>query len=75
MSAPMYYQCRMRNKNAETVGWIESRGAKVGAKARLLSADGEFWRVVEVYRPGIKEDVLRAKQANDRNSLPSIVGR
>lgn len=71
----MYFQCRMRNGNAETVGWIEARGAKVGAKVQLLSGDGKFWEVIEVYHPGIEDDVLRAKQANDRNSLPSIIGR
>lgn len=71
----MYYQCRMRRGDAETVGWIEERAARLGAEIQLLSGDGQFWRVVEVYHPGLEDDVLRAKQANDRNALPSIIGR
>lgn len=69
----MFYQCKMRLGASETVGWIEERGAKVGAKVELLTADGEFWTVAEVYPTGLEEKTLRAKQALDRNSLPSLV--
>lgn len=70
----IYYQCEMKRGDARTVGWIEERGAKVGSRVELKSADGEFWEVVEVYQPGLQEAQLRAKQANDRNALPSIAG-
>lgn len=43
-----YFQCKMQRDGAETIGWIEERGAKVGAEVELLSADSQFWRVVEV---------------------------
>lgn len=69
-----YFQCRMRQGTAETVAWIEERGAKVGASVELKSADGKFWDVIEVYPGGIDEAALRQKQANDRNALPSIIG-
>ena len=71
----MFYQCRLSRGDAHTVGWLEERGAKVGAFVQLLSADGEFWHVDEVYKPGLSAEALRQKQTNDRNSLPSLVGR
>jgi len=70
-----YYQCRLQRGNSETVGWIEDRGAKVGASVELKSADGNFWRVTEVYPFGMDEAKLRQKQANDRNALSSIAGQ
>ena len=70
-----YFQCRMRHGSSETVGWIEERGAKVGARVELKSADSAFWDVVDVARPGLDEAKLREKQSNDRNALPSIIGQ
>ena len=70
-----YYQCRLRRAESETIGWIEERGAKVGASVELKTADGERWDVVEVFTPGVDEAKLREKQQNDRNALPSIAGR
>lgn len=68
-----FYQCKMRQGAAETIGWIEERGAKVGAEVELLTADGKFWSIAEVYQPGLEESALRDKQARDRNCLPSLV--
>lgn len=74
MADDLWFQCRFRKGPAETVAWIEERGARVGALVELKTADGEQWEVVEVYSPGLDGATLRAKQANDRNALPSIVG-
>lgn len=71
----LYFQCKMRRGEHETVGWIEERGARIGLHVELLSLDGKFWEVTEVWRPGLEERALKAKQARDRNALPSIVGR
>jgi hypothetical protein len=72
----LFYQCRMRHADGgETVGWIEERGAKVGASVELKTADGTFWTVTEVYPGPLEEAALRAKQAADRNSRPSITGK
>jgi hypothetical protein len=68
-----YFQCELRQGDAKTIGWIEERGAKVGASVELLTADKKFWVVTQVYPGGLEEKVLRAKQANDRNCLPSLV--
>lgn len=76
-----YFQCVLRKLTddpygaAETVAWIEERGAKEGLEVELKSLDGEFWRVHKVYGIGLDAQALLAKQANDRNALPSIVGR
>jgi hypothetical protein len=70
-----FKQCKFRRGDAYTVAWIEERGAKVGANVELKTADGEFWEVVEVYDYAMDEAALRQKQANDRQALPSIIGR
>ena len=56
-----YYQCRLRRAESETIGWIEERGAKVGASVELKTADGERWDVVEVFTPGLDAAKLRAE--------------
>jgi len=74
-----YIQCRLMaaandvGHRAETVAWIEDRGAKLGSQVELLSADGQFWEVTAVYKGNtLTEHALRAKQAMDRGSLGSI---
>lgn len=56
---------------AETVGWIEARGAKAGVDVELLP-DKKLWTVVEVYDRGVPEELLKEHQRLNRNSLPSI---
>lgn len=78
----MYFQCEMARTGKgpdgkivvfQTKGWIAERGAKLHAEVELLTGDGEFWTVVEVYTPGMELAALQAKQARDRGSLPSLV--
>lgn len=71
----MMYQCELQQGTGKTVAWIDARGAKVGASVRLLSADGEFWKVAKVYNYGLDEKTLKAKQASDRNAFASIPAR
>lgn len=71
MAVTQYYQCRLQLNGRETTGWIEARGAKVGAVIELLPS-GEWWDVVEVYKHGLPEDVLKAHQRMHRGSLPSV---
>ena len=71
----LWYQCKFRGADGgETVAWIEERGASVGAMVELVTADGKFWEVLEVYEPPMNGAALREKQTKDRNSLPSIIG-
>jgi hypothetical protein len=66
-----YFQCRLRRDNAETTGWIEARGAKVGVSVELLPSR-EWWNVAEVFSHDVPEDFLKEHQRLNRNSLPSI---
>ena len=66
-----YFQCRLQRGISETVGWIEAKGAKVGASVELLPSK-EMWDVVEVYEHGLPEDILKEYQRLNRKSLPSI---
>ena len=66
-----YLQCRLQRGASETTGWIEARGAKVGATVELLPS-GEMWEVAEVFKHGLPEDVLKETQKLNRKSLPSV---
>lgn len=66
-----YFQCRLQRGESVTTGWIEARGAKVGATVELLPSR-ELWEVAEVFTHGLPEDVLRENQKLNRRSLPSV---
>lgn len=66
-----YRQCRLRRNEHETTGWIEERGADVGAAVELLPGR-ELWEVVAVFEPRLQEAALRENQRLNRGSLPSI---
>ena len=70
----LWYQCRLRQGETETIGWIEARGARKDARVELKTDqfdDGE-WLVVDVYPPGMDGETLREKQGFDRKGLPSL---
>jgi hypothetical protein len=71
VKAKKYFQCRLRRGDTYTVGWIEARGAKVGASVELLPSH-ERWEVTEVYEHGLPEDYLKELQDMHRRSLPSV---
>jgi hypothetical protein len=66
----MYKQCKLSFENANTVGWIEDRGAKLGARVEM--EDGNFWTVNEVFDHTMSRETLREKQRMDRGSLLSV---
>jgi hypothetical protein len=69
-----YYQCKLRaiDDSSETVGWIEERGAKLGARVEMKDFGGRLFEVLEVYGMPMEETALREKQARDRNAFPSL---
>ncbi|SCX34522.1 hypothetical protein [Mycolicibacterium fluoranthenivorans] len=71
-----YRQCRLRLGTEETTGWIETRGAKVGAHVELFAGSSTFWEVVvEVFADVTLDHAqLREQQQLNRNSLPSVQG-
>ena len=66
-----YHQCKLTNGTTHTVGYIEERGAIVGAKVELEEHD-ELWEVLTVSTNFYTKNELRAKQRADRNSCSSI---
>ena len=70
-----YFQCKLLQGSCETIGWIEQRGAKVGAFVELPDEGPGLWKVLMVYPFALTEKMLKQKQANDRNALPSLAGK
>ena len=74
-----YFQCRLHRHGLqegrlERVGWIEERGAKVGAHVQV-QPEGDFWVVDEVYKnTSMPEHQLKEHQRLHRGSLPSVKG-
>lgn len=69
-----YFQCRLKetNGNRETVGWIEERGAKLGASVELKDF-GAFFDVLQVSNMSFDLADLQQKQRNDRGCFGSLV--
>jgi hypothetical protein len=66
-----FYQCRLQQDGLATVGWIEARGAKLGARVEVPECGG-LWRVAAVYQPPLDARWLREKQRIDRKGMPTI---
>lgn len=69
-----YHQCRLSEVggNRQTVGWIEGRGAKLGAHVEMKDFGGAFFEVLSVSEMSFDDTALREKQKNDRNAFASI---
>lgn len=59
-----YVQCKLKKDNSFTHGYIEERGAKVGAFVELIDFDGEFWEVISVSDIFIDKDMIRKQERN-----------
>ena len=66
-----YLQCRLTNGTMYTHGWIEKRGAKVGAKVDVLDLDG-LWEVLDVGSYSMTSEELSEKERARRNGSKSI---
>lgn len=62
----LYKQCGLARDNVRTVGWIETRGAKLGVSVEI---DGEFWTVTGV---GTSEMTMADIDRVGRAKMPSI---
>lgn len=73
MAKTTYYrQCTLSRGSTETMGWIEERGCKVGAKVELASDDNQLWDVVSVGDKRVTKEYLDMKRQANRH--PSIEG-
>lgn len=67
----LFHQCRLQQDGATVVGWIEARGARIGARVEVPDLGG-LWRVTAVYQPPLDAAWLRKKQRIDRKGMPTI---
>lgn len=68
-----YYQCHLamvRCPNIRTTGWIEAKGAIVGAKVEILP-QGEFWEVLQVHGIEASKELVKDMEADYRAGMPS----
>lgn len=66
-----YFQCRLQQGEAHTVGWIEERGARAGVGLEIPELGG-VWRVVTVCPVAVPATWLKEKQRHDRKGMPDI---
>lgn len=67
----IYFQCKMRQGDEIIVGWIEARGARVGAMVEVKDKGG-FWEVLAVPDTGVAKQVLSEMNATKRKGFKSI---
>ena len=48
MTQDLFHWCNLANGEKRTCGYIEARGAKVGARVQMIDLDGELWDVLTV---------------------------
>ncbi|TLX17210.1 hypothetical protein [Rhizobium sp. MHM7A] len=71
-----YFQCNLSQGTGRTTAYIPERGAVVGKSVEIK--DDSFtgrWQVDQVADKGISEEMLREKQARDRDPFGSISKR
>ena len=59
MTDEMFHWCQLANGSKRTCGYIEARGAKVGARVEMVDLDGELWEVLTVGEAVPKEAVRK----------------
>lgn len=69
MTSKTFFQCDLSIGTRRTHGYIEARGAKVGARVEI---EGEFWTVDAVANHGMSEERMKAEQQMHRNAFASI---
>jgi hypothetical protein len=66
-----YRMCGLAQNNQRSIGWIEDRGAKLGARVEIDELGG-FWTVTGVGETAMTREELTNKQRADRASCSSI---
>lgn len=73
MTVEMFYWCNLANGNKRTCGYIEARGAIVGAKVELVDLDGQCWDVLTVGE-GVPKERVRANEMKFKSFQASLKG-
>jgi hypothetical protein len=72
MATKNYRQCGLAQGNQRSQGWIEERGAKLGAKVEIEELGG-MWEVIGVGDTVLSREEMLAKQKANRNAFGSIL--
>ncbi|MEM9139979.1 MAG: hypothetical protein AAGB15_09100 [Pseudomonadota bacterium] len=73
MTGEMFHWCNLANGSKRTCGYIEARGAIVGAKVELVDLDGELWEVLSVGE-GVPKDQVRKNEMKFKAFQDSLKG-
>ncbi len=68
MKETYYRLCTLSRGTSRTTGYIEERGAHLGAHVQLLSDDANLWRVEQVADKSIPQSQLRFMHAANKHA-------
>jgi hypothetical protein len=71
MKEGRYRQCGLAQDNARTVGWIEERGAILGARVEIEELGG-LWLVTGVGETAHSKAEMREAEARGRQSFTAL---
>lgn len=71
MKDERYRQCGLAQGEARSVGWIEERGAKIGARVEIEELGG-FWLVTGVGDTVLSKAEMREKESRSRQSFTAL---
>ena len=69
-----YRQCGLAQGDVRTLGWIEERGAILGASVEIIEdgKKGSFWKVTGVGDMVRTKTEMREAEARGRNSFTAL---
>lgn len=73
MTDEMFHWCQLANGDKRTAGYIEARGAIVGAQVEMIDLDGELWDVLTV-GDAVPKDHVRKNEKRFRAFQDSLRG-
>lgn len=71
MKEGRYRLCGLAQENARTQGWIEDRGAKIGARVEIEELGG-FWEVTGVGDTVLSKAEVKEKESRGRGSFTAL---
>lgn len=66
-----YRLCGLAQGNARAQGWIEDRGAKLGASVEIKELGG-FWKVIGVGESAISKAEMHEKESRSRQPFTAL---
>jgi hypothetical protein len=71
MKDERFRQCGLTQGNQRQVGWIEERGAKLGARVEIEELGG-FWEVTGVGDTVLSKSQMREQEARARQPFTAL---